>query len=190
MWSDCKNLLDVKVSQFLKNCSYNCSKKHVNNHKVILMEGSFSSFLRVQKYLYVEIMWVILAIDLAWSKDLKCIWLKCDSSLLCQTFSSFNLIPWSLRGRWRKCVKICKEVEFKVSHIFREENQLVQSCLSCLGSICHLFLSWIWPSPPIVLYLSLFFSNMFHVIAYDCWYLKYQPSWDVKVHNDVWYKFK
>jgi len=180
LWSDYKNLLVVKVSQFLKNCSYNCSKKHVNNHKVILMViwefphinwvkvntdgvvrgcssfsacadifycnrseyiGSFSSFLRVQKYLYVEIMWVILAIDLAWSKNFRCIWLECDSSLLCQTFSSFNLIPWSLRGRWRKCVKICKEVEFKVSLIFREENHYADK-LTLLGLENKLYFKW------------------------------------------------
>jgi len=84
--------------------------------------GSFSSFLRVQKSLYAKVMGVILAIELAWSKGFKCIWLECDSSMLCQAFSSFNLIPWSLRGRWRKCIKICKEIKFKVSHIFREGN--------------------------------------------------------------------
>ena len=55
--------------------------------------GSFSSFLGVQKSLYVDVMGVILAIELAWSKGFRRIWLECDSSLLCQAFSSFNLIP-------------------------------------------------------------------------------------------------
>ena len=64
----------------------------------------------------------ILGIELAWSKDFRCIWLECNSSLICQLFSSFNLNPWSLRGRWRKCMRICKEIEFKVSHIFCEGN--------------------------------------------------------------------
>jgi len=85
--------------------------------------GSFSSFFGVQKSLYVKVMRAILAIELAWSKGFKCIWLECDSSLLCQAFSSF--ISGSFRGRWRKCIKICKEIEFKVYHIFREWNHCV-----------------------------------------------------------------
>ena len=55
--------------------------------------GSFSSFLRVQKSLCAEVMGVILAIELAWSKDFRRIWLVCDSSLLCQSFCLFNHIP-------------------------------------------------------------------------------------------------
>jgi len=49
-------------------------------------------------------MGAILAIELAWSKGFRRISLEYDSSLLCQAFSSFNIIPWSLRERWRKCI--------------------------------------------------------------------------------------
>jgi len=49
--------------------------------------GSFSLFLGVQKYLFAKVMRAILAIELAWSKDFRCIWLEYDSSLLCQAFS-------------------------------------------------------------------------------------------------------
>jgi len=103
--------------------------------------GSFSSFLRIQKFLYAEIMGVILVIELAWSKGFRCIWLECDSSLLCQVFSSFNLIPWSLRGRWRKCIKICKEIEFKFFHIFREGNHYADK-LASLGLKNKLDFRW------------------------------------------------
>jgi len=71
-----------------------------------------------------------LAIELAWRKGFRHIWLECDSSILCQAFSLFNLIPWFLKGRWRKCIKICKEIEFKVFHIFREENHCVNKLAS------------------------------------------------------------
>jgi len=73
--------------------------------------GSFSSFLIVQKSSFAKVMGAMLAIELAWSKGFKHIFLECDSFFLCQVFSSFNLIPWSLRGGWRKCMKICKEIE-------------------------------------------------------------------------------
>jgi len=42
----------------------------------------------------------ILVIELVWSKNFRCIWLECDSFLFCQSFSLFNLISWSLGGRW------------------------------------------------------------------------------------------
>jgi len=93
---------------------------------------NFSYFLGLQKFLYAKIMRVILAIELVWSKDFRRIWLKCDSFLLYQAFSLFNLIPWFLRGRWRKCIKICKEIEFKVSHIFCEGNHCADK-LASLG---------------------------------------------------------
>ena len=70
--------------------------------------------------------------ELAWSKGFRRIWLECDSFLFCQTFNSFNLIRWSFRGRCRKCIKICKEIEFKVSHIFREGNHCTDK-LASLG---------------------------------------------------------
>ena len=94
--------------------------------------GSFSSFLGVQKSLYAEVMGAILAIEIAWSKGFRRIWLECDSSHLCQAFSLFNLIPWYLRGRWRKCIKISKEIDFEVSHIFREGNYYADK-LAALG---------------------------------------------------------
>ena len=118
---------------------------------------SFSSFLGVQKSLYVEVMGVILAIEFAWSKGFRCIWLECDSSLLCQAFSLFNLIPWSLRGRWRKCIKICKEIEFEVSHIFRERNHYADK-LALLGLDNKLDFKW-YDDLPIIIKLNFFHFN-------------------------------
>jgi len=37
-----------------------------------------------------------------------------------------------LRERWRKCIKIYKEIEFNVFHIFREGNYCVDN-LASLG---------------------------------------------------------
>lgn len=44
--------------------------------------GSFSSYLRVQKSLYVEVMGAILAVVLSWNSGYRKIWFKCDSTLL------------------------------------------------------------------------------------------------------------
>jgi len=54
---------------------------------------SFTSFVSIQNYLYVEIMGVILAIEISCSTGCKRVWLECDSALLCQTFSSPLIFP-------------------------------------------------------------------------------------------------
>ena len=65
---------------------------------------------------------VIIAIEHGQSSRFSKLWLKCDSSLLCQIFSSPMVVPWSLKGRWRRCIQFCDKIEFKVSHIFREDK--------------------------------------------------------------------
>jgi len=60
----------------------------------------------------------------------------------------------SLRGRWRKCIKICKEIEFKVSHIFCEENHCADK-LASLGLDNKLDLKW-YDDLPIVIKLDIF----------------------------------
>jgi len=35
------------------------------------------------------------------------LWLECDSTLVCQAFSSPQSVLWVLRGRWIKCLKSC-----------------------------------------------------------------------------------
>jgi len=125
--------------------------------------GSFSSFLGVRKSLYAEVTGAILAIELAWSKGFRRIWLACDSSLLCQSFSSFNLIPWSLRGRWRKYIKICKEIEFKVSHIFREGNHYANK-LASLSLENKLELKWYDVLPAVIKLDILSINSPFFVL--------------------------
>jgi len=52
-----------------------------------------------------------------------CVCLEFDSSLLCYDFPSPMIVPWSIKDKWRKNMKTCEVMEFKVSHIFRERNQ-------------------------------------------------------------------
>jgi len=74
---------------------------------VMIFLEEFTSFLSTQNSLYVEIVKVILrTVVKRW-----CVWLECDSLFLCQTFSPHMTVSWSLKGRWRKCMKTCKTIE-------------------------------------------------------------------------------
>jgi len=64
-------------------------------------------------------MGVVLAIDHAWFVGYSRVWLESDSSLICETFSSVQFVPWTLTGRWRKCMNLCHDMKIKCAHIFR-----------------------------------------------------------------------
>nr|XP_007151432.1 hypothetical protein PHAVU_004G045700g [Phaseolus vulgaris]ESW23426.1 hypothetical protein PHAVU_004G045700g [Phaseolus vulgaris] len=81
-----------------------------------------STFLGIQNSFYAEVVGAILAIK---HYGFIRLWLKTDSSLLCQVFSSSDLISLLIRGRWRNCLKISKRIDFKVTHISEEENECV-----------------------------------------------------------------
>lgn len=90
-----------------------------------VVQGSMmwcSTFLGIQNSFYAEIVGAILAIK---HYGFTRLWLKINSSLLCQAFSSSDLISLLIRGRWRNCLKISKMIDFKVTHISREENECV-----------------------------------------------------------------
>lgn len=67
-------------------------------------------------------MYAILAIKTSWASGYKRVWLECDSSLICQVFSSSETTLWNLKGKWRKCMKSCDAIEFKISPFYYERN--------------------------------------------------------------------
>ena len=66
-----------------------------------------NTFFRIQNALYAEIMSVILAIKHTRSFGFTKLWLENDSTLLCQAFSSANVVPWILKGKRRRCMQMC-----------------------------------------------------------------------------------
>ena len=38
------------------------------------------------------------------------------------TFDKVDLVPWDLISRWIHCIKLCSQIHFSCSHIYREGN--------------------------------------------------------------------
>nr|XP_011459708.1 PREDICTED: uncharacterized protein LOC105350053 [Fragaria vesca subsp. vesca] len=70
---------------------------------------------------------IIKAIELAWVRDWKHIWLEVDSSLVLDYIRRPSLVPWPLRVRWLNCLYRISKMNFKATHIFREGNKIVDA---------------------------------------------------------------
>ena len=72
--------------------------------------------------LHTEFFTAILAIEYANSVGWDKLWLECDSKLVLAAFDKVDLVPWDLRSRWIHCIKLCSQMHFSYSHIYREGN--------------------------------------------------------------------
>ena len=50
--------------------------------------------------------------------------------MVVQAFKKVNLVPWSLRNRWRNAVIRTRDMNFIVGHIYREGNTCVDKLVS------------------------------------------------------------
>ncbi|KAL6187555.1 hypothetical protein ACLB2K_038953 [Fragaria x ananassa] len=82
--------------------------------------GAFCSNFNMVSSVAAEVMAVIKAIELAWMRDWKHVWLEVDSSLVINFLRSPHLVPWQLRVEWGNCLHRISQMHFRSSHIFRE----------------------------------------------------------------------
>ncbi|KAK3229362.1 hypothetical protein Dsin_001243 [Dipteronia sinensis] len=69
-----------------------------------------------------------LAINYAWNLGWHRIWLESDSSYVVQLLSiRSNQVTWRVRQAWQRCIHQILHMEFQVSHIFREGNQVANA---------------------------------------------------------------
>ena len=69
-----------------------------------------------------------LAINFDWKYGWHRIWLESDSSYVVQLFSSRSeMVPWRVRQAWQRCIFQISQMDFQVSHIFREGNQVANT---------------------------------------------------------------
>lgn len=85
----------------------------------------FSSLLGVQS----SIMGVILAIEHTKDVRYRRLWLESDFILVCQVFTSAQLIYWSITGRWNKYLSSCKHIDFKVTNICNKSNDCTRKLI-------------------------------------------------------------
>ncbi|KAK9949954.1 hypothetical protein M0R45_005462 [Rubus argutus] len=115
--------------------------------------GAFASNLDVPSSVAAEVMAVIKAIELAWVRDWKHIWLEVDSSLVLDFIRRPSLVPWKLQIRWFNCLYQISQMHFKVSHIFREGNK-VADVLANYGTLSSDFVWWDEPPPFLLVYYN------------------------------------
>ncbi|KAK3184806.1 hypothetical protein Dsin_032092 [Dipteronia sinensis] len=72
-----------------------------------------------------ELLAALMAINFAWQNGWHRIWLESDSSYMVQLLSSRSKqVPWQIRQAWQHRIYQISMMEFQVSHIFREGNQV------------------------------------------------------------------
>jgi len=62
------------------------------------------------------------AIEVAHQKNWLNFWLESDSMLVVRAFSNDSIVPWCVSNRWFNCKKLLMDMNFVVSHIYREGN--------------------------------------------------------------------
>lgn len=106
--------------------------------------GCFAQKLDTESAFIAEIYGAMIAIEIADQNNWLNIWLETDSMLLVMAFKSAHMVPCSLRNRWANCLELTKNMNFLVSHIFREGNSCADS-LASLGLDCNEFVWWNYP---------------------------------------------
>jgi ribonuclease HI len=77
---------------------------------------------------HAELQGALRAIEVAHQMNLNNLWLETDSSLVVLAFKNPDfLVTWSLRNRWQNVLTKLRQMNFIVSHICREGNQVADS---------------------------------------------------------------
>jgi len=91
--------------------------------------GVFSIFLGVQTAMVVEFYVVIHAMKETQKMGLTNVWLECDFALVCVAFTVRTNVPWMFHNLWNTFLNYCEKIRFRVTHIFREGNDVLISWL-------------------------------------------------------------
>lgn len=50
--------------------------------------------------------------------------------LVVEAFQSLHIVPWSYRTRWKNCMHLCHQMQYRVSHIYQEGNNCADKLAS------------------------------------------------------------
>lgn len=93
--------------------------------------GCFATNLGQGSAIMAEFIAAMTAIETAFDKNWRNLWLETDSKIVMMAFSSSFLVPWCIRNRWANCLFRTRQMNFIVSHIYREGN----TCADLLAEI-------------------------------------------------------
>jgi ribonuclease HI len=113
--------------------------------------GYASSFLA-------ELHGALRAIEVAHQMNWRHLWLETDSELVVSAFKNPDkLVSWSLRNRWHNALFLIRQMNFVVSHIFREGNVAADS-LANHGLVLNSVM--FWHDPPDFIKVDLFKNKL------------------------------
>jgi len=115
-----------------------CGGIYRNNEVVCI--GCFAQNLGFDSSLIAELSGAMQAIEIAYRKNWRNLWLETDSMLVVLAFKSITTVPWSLKSRSKNCINLTRNMNFVVSHIYRKGN----SCADRLVNIGLSVTSLVW----------------------------------------------
>ncbi|CAJ2672049.1 unnamed protein product [Trifolium pratense] len=80
--------------------------------------------LGVASSVFAELCGAMRAIEIAYQKNWRSLWLESDSTIVVSTFNNPSKpVSWALRNRWKNVLFMISQMNCIVTHIFREGNQ-------------------------------------------------------------------
>lgn len=124
--------------------------------------GAFSHHAHVSSTIDVEVLAVIEAIKEARLRGWLSLWIETDSLLVIHYFNKPLSIPWRLSTLWINCLHLTRQMNVRITHIYREGNSVADK-LANYGAL-HDGSHW-WNSLPQFL-LPTFGHDYYSRIAY------------------------
>lgn len=108
--------------------------------------GSFAIPLGVRFAFKAEMMAIMTAVRLALQHHFTPLWIESDSTFVVHLVQSRSLqVPWAMRSEWHSFLIAITSLQFHISHIFREGNQVADQLANMVVPLNSL--QW-WPSYP------------------------------------------
>jgi len=93
----------------------------------------FSESTGLGNALHAELSGAMRAIELAHTHNWYNFCLEADFELVIKVVKNSHLVPWKLKNRWMNCMILSSQMNFLVTHIYREGNQ----CADILANLGH-----------------------------------------------------
>jgi ribonuclease HI len=117
-----------------------CGGVFRNHNAEFLM--AFAEPLGIATSYFAELSGAIKAIEIAFDNKWNNLWLETDSMLVVNAFKNPAVgVAWPLRNRWRNALTKSTQMNFLVTHIFREGNK-VADLFANFGLNVNLFTTW------------------------------------------------
>jgi ribonuclease HI len=118
------------------------------NHKADFLFG-FAELLGVTSSCFAEFSGACRAIEIAYQRNWRYLWLESDSSIVVSAFNNpAKPVFWDLRNRWKNVLIRISQMNCIVTHIYREGNQVADLMANhglSLSSIMY------WYEPPLLI---------------------------------------